>query len=58
MSCMLVCGLLLYAKLVTVPEDALQMFAVKRTPINMPPSQLRYLYYLSNIIRLVILFTL
>ncbi|CAH1644154.1 unnamed protein product [Spodoptera littoralis] len=51
MSCMLVCGLLLYAKLVTVPEDALQMFAVKRTPINIPPSQLRYLYYLSNIIR-------
>ncbi|KAH9632192.1 hypothetical protein HF086_015224 [Spodoptera exigua] len=40
MSCMLVCGLLLYAKLVTVPEDALQMFAVKRTPINMPPISL------------------
>ncbi|KAJ0180054.1 hypothetical protein K1T71_004645 [Dendrolimus kikuchii] len=51
MSCMLLCGLLLYAKLVTVPEDALQIFAVKRTPINMPASQLRYLYYLSNIIR-------
>ncbi|CAB3243967.1 unnamed protein product [Arctia plantaginis] len=51
MSCMLVCGLLLYAKLVTVPEDALQIFAVKRSPINIPPSQLRYLYYLSNIIR-------
>ncbi|XP_028034078.1 cyclin-G-associated kinase isoform X2 [Bombyx mandarina] len=51
MSCMLVCGLLLYSKLVTVPEDALQIFAVKRSPINMPPSQLRYLYMLSNIIR-------
>ncbi|XP_026328227.1 cyclin-G-associated kinase isoform X2 [Hyposmocoma kahamanoa] len=51
MSCMLLCGLLLYAKLVTVPEDALQIFAVKRSPINCPPSQLRYLYYLSNIIR-------
>ncbi|XP_072940356.1 cyclin-G-associated kinase [Epargyreus clarus] len=50
-SCMLLCGLLLYAKLVTVPEDALQIFAVKRTPINISPSQLRYLYYLSNIVR-------
>ncbi|XP_032510801.2 cyclin-G-associated kinase isoform X1 [Danaus plexippus] len=50
-SCMLLCGLLMYAKLVTVPEDALQIFAVKRTPINLPPSQLRYLYYLSNIVR-------
>ncbi|XP_045764803.1 cyclin-G-associated kinase isoform X2 [Maniola jurtina] len=50
-SCMLLCGLLMYAKLVTVPEDALQIFGVKRAPINMPPSQLRYLYYLSNIIR-------
>ncbi|XP_075970292.1 cyclin-G-associated kinase isoform X2 [Anticarsia gemmatalis] len=51
MSCMLVCGLLLYAKLVTVPEDALQIFAVKRAPINIAPGQLRYLYYLSNIVR-------
>ncbi|XP_028159920.1 cyclin-G-associated kinase-like [Ostrinia furnacalis] len=51
MSCILLCGLLLYSKLVTVPEDALQIFAVKRAPINIAPSQLRYLYYLSNIIR-------
>ncbi|XP_046960103.1 cyclin-G-associated kinase [Vanessa cardui] len=50
-SCVLLCGLLMYAKLVSVPEDALQIFAVKRTPINLPPSQLRYLYYLNNIIR-------
>ncbi|XP_050668220.1 cyclin-G-associated kinase isoform X2 [Leptidea sinapis] len=50
-SAMLLCGLLLYAKLVTVPEDALQIFAVKRMPINMSPSQLRYLYYLHNIVR-------
>ncbi|KOB74354.1 Uncharacterized protein OBRU01_07417 [Operophtera brumata] len=28
-----------------------QIFAVKRSPINIPPSQLRYLYYLNNIIR-------
>ncbi|KAM3962866.1 cyclin-G-associated kinase isoform 2-T2 [Aphomia sociella] len=51
MSCVVLCGLLLYSKLVTVPEDALQIFAVKRCPINIPPSQLRYLYYLSNIVR-------
>ncbi|XP_068630844.1 cyclin-G-associated kinase isoform X2 [Battus philenor] len=51
MSCMLLCGLLLYAKLVTVPEDALQIFAVKRCPISVTPAQLRYLYYLSNIVR-------
>ncbi|XP_013184450.1 cyclin-G-associated kinase [Amyelois transitella] len=51
MSCVVLCGLLLYAKLVTVPEDALQIFAVKRSPINIAPSQLRYLYYLSNIVR-------
>ncbi|XP_047527395.1 cyclin-G-associated kinase isoform X1 [Vanessa atalanta] len=50
-SCLLLCGLLMYARLVSVPEDALQIFAVKRTPINLPPSQLRYLYYLNNIIR-------
>ncbi|XP_053602975.1 cyclin-G-associated kinase isoform X2 [Plodia interpunctella] len=51
MSCVVLCGLLLYAKLVTVPEDALQIFAVKRSPIHIAPSQLRYLYYLSNIVR-------
>ncbi|GBP28989.1 Cyclin-G-associated kinase [Eumeta japonica] len=51
MSCVLLCSLLLYAKLVTVPEDALQIFAVKRCPINVTPSQIRYLYYLNNIIR-------
>ncbi|KAL4718369.1 hypothetical protein ACJJTC_004602, partial [Scirpophaga incertulas] len=51
LSCVLLCGLLMYARLVTVPEDALQIFAVKRSPIHMAPSQLRYLYYLSNIIR-------
>lgn len=44
------CALLLYAGLVSVPEDALQMFAVKRMPPNMQPSQLRYLYYLSEVI--------
>ncbi|XP_074031874.1 LOW QUALITY PROTEIN: cyclin-G-associated kinase [Leptinotarsa decemlineata] len=50
-SATLVCGLLIYAGLFEVPEDALQMFAVKRCPPNMRPSELRYLYYLADIVR-------
>ncbi|KAI4460462.1 auxilin/cyclin g-associated kinase-related [Holotrichia oblita] len=50
-SATLVCALLIYAGLYEVPEDALQMFAVKRQPPNMRPSELRYLYYLSDIVR-------
>lgn len=53
MSCMVTCAVMLYCRLVTVPEDALQMFAVRRCPPNMPPSQLRYLYYYTNIIKFV-----
>ena len=41
---------MIYAGLYEVPEDALQMFAVKRIPPNMRPSELRYLYYLTGII--------
>uniref|UniRef100_A0A8W7PNF0 Cyclin-G-associated kinase n=1 Tax=Anopheles coluzzii TaxID=1518534 RepID=A0A8W7PNF0_ANOCL len=48
-----VCALLVYASLVTEPEDAMQMFAIKRTPPNMRPSELRYLYYLGDIVRSV-----
>lgn len=50
-SATLVCALLIYAKLFEVPEDALQMFAVKRCPPNMRPSELRYLYYLADIVK-------
>lgn len=50
-SATLVCGLLIYADLYEVPEDALQMFAVKRVPPNMRPSELRYLYYLAEILQ-------
>uniref|UniRef100_A0A2M4B9T6 Cyclin-G-associated kinase n=1 Tax=Anopheles marajoara TaxID=58244 RepID=A0A2M4B9T6_9DIPT len=46
-----VCGLLIYAGLVTEPEDAMQMFAIRRMPPNMRPSELRYLYYLGDIVR-------
>ncbi|XP_057655522.1 cyclin-G-associated kinase [Diorhabda carinulata] len=50
-SATLVCALLIYAGLFQVPEDALQMFAVKRCPPNMRPSELRYLYYLADIVK-------
>ncbi|CAH1966775.1 unnamed protein product [Acanthoscelides obtectus] len=49
-SATMVCGLLIYAGVFRVPEDALQMFAVKRCPPNMRPSELRYLYYLADIV--------
>lgn len=50
-SATIVCGILLYSGLLEVPEDGLQLFAVKRCPPNMRASELRYLYYLSNIVR-------
>lgn len=43
--------LMIYAQLVREPEDALQMFAVKRVPPNVKPSELRYLYYAADIVR-------
>lgn len=42
---------MIYAGLYQVPEDAMQMFAVKRSPSGMRASELRYLYYLTDIIR-------
>lgn len=45
------CALLIYANLVHEPEDAMQIFAVKRQPPNLKPSEIRYLYYLSDIVR-------
>ncbi|XP_053679753.1 cyclin-G-associated kinase [Anopheles nili] len=48
-----VCALLIYASMVTEPEDAMQMFAIKRIPPNLRPSELRYLYYLGDIVRSV-----
>uniref|UniRef100_U5EYM6 Cyclin-G-associated kinase n=1 Tax=Corethrella appendiculata TaxID=1370023 RepID=U5EYM6_9DIPT len=44
-------ALLIYSHLITEPEDAMQIFAVKRTPPNMRPSELRYLYYLGDVVR-------
>ncbi|XP_021693131.1 cyclin-G-associated kinase [Aedes aegypti] len=53
MAATMVCALLVYSQLVTEPEDAMQIFAVKRTPPNMRASELRYLYYLGDIVRSV-----
>ncbi|XP_054731167.1 cyclin-G-associated kinase [Anastrepha obliqua] len=44
-------ALLMYANLVQEPEDAVQVFAVKRHPINLRPSEFRYLYYFGDILR-------
>ncbi|XP_066260785.1 cyclin-G-associated kinase [Euwallacea similis] len=49
-SATMFCALMIYSGLYEVPEDALQMFAVKRCPPNMRPSELRYLYYLADIV--------
>lgn len=46
-----VCALLTYANLVVEPEDAMQIFAVKRAPPNLRPSELRYLYYMGDLVR-------
>jgi cyclin G-associated kinase len=50
-SATMLCALMLYAKLVREPEDAMQMFAVKRAPPNMKPSEVRYTYYISDVLR-------
>lgn len=47
----MLCALLIYAGLITEPEDGMQMFAVRRSPPNMRASELRYLYYLGDIVR-------
>lgn len=41
---------MLYAGLFQVPEDALQLYAVRRGPPNMRAAELRYLYYLTTIL--------
>lgn len=45
------CALLIYANLVKEPEDAMQIFAVRRFPPNMGPSEIRYLHYLAQIVQ-------
>lgn len=50
-AAVMVCALLIYANLVREPEDAMQIFAVKRHPPNLRPSEVRYLYYLADLVR-------
>lgn len=47
----LIAALFLYSGLVREPEDAMQMFAVKRTPPGVRASDLRYLYYMGDLTR-------
>ncbi|ALC46161.1 aux [Drosophila busckii] len=47
----IVCALLMYANLLHEPEDAVQVFAVKRHTINLRASEFRYLYYFGDILR-------
>ncbi|XP_024081424.1 cyclin-G-associated kinase isoform X2 [Cimex lectularius] len=49
-SAMLVCAFLLYVGFVSRPQDALQLYAVKRTPPNLQPSQIRYLEYFTQVL--------
>ncbi|XP_030369929.1 cyclin-G-associated kinase [Scaptodrosophila lebanonensis] len=46
-----ICALLMYANLLHEPEDAVQVFAVKRHTINLRASEFRYLYYFGDILR-------
>ncbi|XP_022918062.1 cyclin-G-associated kinase [Onthophagus taurus] len=50
-SATLACSVMMYAGLYHIPEDGLQLFAVKRQPPNIRASEYRYLYYLSSIIQ-------
>lgn len=51
MAATVVCSLLIYANLAQEPEDAMQIFAVRRQPPNLEPSQVRYLNYLAFIVQ-------
>lgn len=46
-----VCALCIYADLVREPEDAMQMFAVRRQPPQLTASEVRYLYYIGDLVR-------
>ncbi|GFR28810.1 cyclin-G-associated kinase [Trichonephila clavata] len=49
-SAVLVSGFLIFCKLFKKPEEALQLFALRRCCVNMVPSQLRYLQYVADIV--------
>ncbi|CAN8003727.1 unnamed protein product [Ixodes hexagonus] len=49
-SAVLVSAFLVFCHLFDSPEEALQMFAVRRCPVTLFPSQLRYIRYLSQMV--------
>uniref|UniRef100_A0A2R5LDN2 Auxilin n=1 Tax=Ornithodoros turicata TaxID=34597 RepID=A0A2R5LDN2_9ACAR len=49
-SAVLVCAFLVFCHLFDTPEEALQMFAVRRCPVTLCPSQFRYINYLSQMV--------
>lgn len=50
-SATMLCALMLYTQLIREPEDGMQMFAVKRSPPNMKASEIRYTYYMADVLR-------
>ncbi|XP_049959498.1 cyclin-G-associated kinase isoform X1 [Schistocerca serialis cubense] len=50
-SATLVCAFLMFVNMFRRPEDAAQMFAVKRMPPCLQPSEMRYLYYMSHVLK-------
>lgn len=50
-SATMLCALMLYTQLIREPEDGMQMFAVKRSPPNMRASEIRYTYYMADVLR-------
>ncbi|KAG1682522.1 Cyclin-G-associated kinase [Nymphon striatum] len=49
-SAVLVCAFLAYCHFFASPEGGLQMFAVKRCPAGLVPSQLRYIQYICDMV--------
>ncbi|XP_054718197.1 cyclin-G-associated kinase-like, partial [Uloborus diversus] len=49
-SAVLVCAFLIFCKLFKKPEEALQLFALRRCGVTMVPSQFRYIQYVANIV--------
>ncbi|KAL1469165.1 hypothetical protein MTO96_004882 [Rhipicephalus appendiculatus] len=49
-SAVLVSAFLVFCHLFDSPEEALQMFAVRRCPVTLCPSQIRYIQYMSQMV--------
>ncbi|XP_076320143.1 cyclin-G-associated kinase-like isoform X1 [Tachypleus tridentatus] len=49
-SAVLVCAFLVMCRAFQTPEEALQLFAVRRCPVSLLPSQKRYIGYVSQLV--------